>query len=229
MSEQPTAPARNSGNVFTRKIGPLPMWVWMLIILVAAGGYYLIRKGSSTSTSNNQASANTPGGVDASLVPQFVNQTYTNVQPPPAPNITVNNRSGPPGPSALQETFSKGHVISPSAKKATVGWTNTNVGGSGATQLKIGIDGPGLGPGGSDSINPVYRYIPASATTATFENLKPGHNYTVTILPVDAKGHAVGPPGYVDLKTKLWQIWARWATAMVLSNSWWRPVSSLRL
>lgn len=204
------------GNVFTRKIGPLPMWGWMGIALLVAVFYYMYRKnkqgttGSGTGASSGGAAANTPGGVDASLVPQFVNQTYVQGVPPSAPdvnNVTVNNNgttpptTTPPGPNVLQESFSKGHVISPSHNKATVGWTNANVGGNGATQLKVGINGPGLGPHGSNTVTPVYRYIPASATTATFDNLMKGHNYTVTVTPVDAKGSAVGTTGYVDLKT----------------------------
>lgn len=214
MSEQPTnAPSGGGGNVFTRKIGPLPMWGWMLIALLVAVFYYLYKKNQSgsSSTAQSPSTVNTPGGVDASLVPQFVNQTYVQNTPPSAPdvnNVTVNNAPAttttpPPSPTPqLQEAFSKGHVISPSAKKATVGWSTANVGGNGATQLKVGINGPGLGPNGSDSINPVYRYIPANATTATFDNLLPNHNYTVTVTPVNSKGAAVGTTGYVDLKTK---------------------------
>jgi hypothetical protein len=202
----PETSGGGGGNVFTRKIGPLPMWGWMGIVLLLAVFYYLYKKNSSsTAYSSSPSSVNTPGGVDASLVPQFVNQTYTTVEPPTAPNVTVNNNTGgttpPPAPSNLQETFSKGHVITPNHNKATVGWSTQNVGASGATQLKVGIDGPGLGPGHSNTLNPQYRYIPASATTATFDSLLPGHNYTVSIQPVDAKGHNVGSPGYVDLKT----------------------------
>jgi LysM repeat protein len=90
-----TAPERTTsgGNVFTRKIGPLPMWAWMGILLGVAGVYYMIKsKKSSSSSSTDQSTAtnNTPGGVDSSLVPQFVNQTYVNPTPPAAPNVTVN-------------------------------------------------------------------------------------------------------------------------------------------
>lgn len=210
MSEQPTAPAPRGGNVFTRKLGPLPMWVWMLIVLVVAVGYYLLRKnagGSAQSQANaQQAAGNTPGGVDASLVPQFVNQTYTNVQPPASPNVTVNNNEGsttttpPPGPSTLQETFSKGHIINPNHNKATVGWSTANVGAQGASQLKVQLNGPG-----QNNIHPTTRYVPASATSATFESLLPNHNYQVWVTPVDAHGKVVGQTAQIDLKTKLWQ------------------------
>lgn len=83
------------GNVFTRKIGPLPMWGWMGIALAIALAYYFLHKKNTAST-QAAAATNTPGGTDSSLVPQFVNQTYTNVQPPAAPNVTVNNNEPAP-------------------------------------------------------------------------------------------------------------------------------------
>jgi LysM repeat protein len=92
----PTAPESRSsgGNVFTRKVGPLPMWGWMAIALVLAFVFYLYKKhtssSSSTSSGSNSATNNSPGGVDSSLVPQFVNQTYVNGSPPAAPSITNN-------------------------------------------------------------------------------------------------------------------------------------------
>lgn len=95
MSQMQPEVQPQSGNVFTRKIGPLPMWAWMGIALALAIVYYLYKKhesGSSSSTSSSQnSSMNTPGGVDASLVPQFVNQVYNQETPPTAPNVTVNN------------------------------------------------------------------------------------------------------------------------------------------
>lgn len=95
MSQMQPEVQPQSGNVFTRKIGPLPMWAWMGIALALAIVYYLYKKhesnsSSSTSTAQN-SSVNTPGGVDASLVPQFVNQVYNQETPPVAPNVTVNN------------------------------------------------------------------------------------------------------------------------------------------
>ncbi len=102
----PAEPSGNS-NVFTRKVGPLPMWTWMGIALVLAIAYYLYKKHSSAgasqatgSGSTSGTAANTPGGVDASLVPQFVNQTYVNGTPPAAPSVTVNNTVPPPATPA---------------------------------------------------------------------------------------------------------------------------------
>jgi hypothetical protein len=80
------------GNVFTRKVGPLPMWAWMAIALAVALGYYLIKsKGAKSSNdasgsgTGGSSTTDSPGGTDSSLVPQFVNQTYVNSTPPTAP------------------------------------------------------------------------------------------------------------------------------------------------
>jgi LysM repeat protein len=88
------APSSSGGNVFTRKLGPLPTWGWMGIALAVALVYYFYSKNkSSSTTAQTSATNNTPGGVDSSLVPQFVNQTYVNGSPPAAPNITNNTNS----------------------------------------------------------------------------------------------------------------------------------------
>jgi hypothetical protein len=100
MSQMQPEAQPESGNVFTRKIGPLPMWAWMAIALVLALIFYLYSKNKAASAAQNSGTAstgaasggvNSPGGVDASLVPQFVNQNYENSTPPAAPNVTVNN------------------------------------------------------------------------------------------------------------------------------------------
>lgn len=95
MSEQTTSTStsRPKGNVLTKPMGPLPMWGWMAIIAGIAVLYSFYKKSKGT-TSASQQSASTvdqPGGVDSSLVPQFINQTYNQETPPAAPNVTVNN------------------------------------------------------------------------------------------------------------------------------------------
>lgn len=96
MSETTTSTAttKPKGGVLTRKLGPLPMWGWMAIVgvLVLLYSYYSKSKAQSTaSTSAQDAAGQGAGGVDASLVPQFVNQTYVQSGPPTAPSVTVNN------------------------------------------------------------------------------------------------------------------------------------------
>lgn len=90
MSEQaPEAPVRGKKeNVFTRKIGPMPMWAWVAIIGAVIIGYAYYKNKNAASTAATTAST-----TDASQVPQFVNQTYTSPVPPVA---------GPPGPAGPQ-------------------------------------------------------------------------------------------------------------------------------
>lgn len=86
-------------SIFTRKLGPLPYWGWMAIVLLLAIFYAMYskqKKAAASASSQNSSTVDSPGGVDASLVPQFVNQVYTSSTPPPAPNITVNT---PPPPA----------------------------------------------------------------------------------------------------------------------------------
>lgn len=67
-------------ETFTRKIGPLPMWAWTAIIGAVIVGWAWYK--------NRNSAQSSPAGADASQVPQFVNQTYTTVQPPSAPPLT---------------------------------------------------------------------------------------------------------------------------------------------
>lgn len=89
MSE--TAPERTGGgNRLTQKLGPFPVYVWLLIVLGLAIAFYFYKKNQAGSAaSQNAATNNSPGGVDSSLVPQFINQTYVENNPPPAPNVHV--------------------------------------------------------------------------------------------------------------------------------------------
>lgn len=223
MSE--SAPETSGGgNVFTRKMGPLPLWGWMVIALLLAVFYYLYKKHQNSSNySSSPSTVNTPGGVDASLVPQFVNQTYVENTPPAAPpsnpssgSVTPPSNNGgnpppdngggdgnppptqpPPSPPPspylpLNEILTGGHTINPNPRKAQIGWTIKQQSPN-ATQLKVVLNGPGH--------HNQTRYVPASATTATFEGLSPGHTYVADITPIDSAGQAVGGPNHVTFVT----------------------------
>jgi hypothetical protein len=117
-----TAPTRAGGgkSTFTRKMGPLPLWAWMgvgLAVVLVYANWQKSKQGASTTgvgSSAGSTSVNSPGGVDASLVPQFINQTYVQDQPPAAPNVTVNNTvpspptTGPPPPKAPEPSTISG-------------------------------------------------------------------------------------------------------------------------
>lgn len=206
MSESMPEGGGSGGNVWTKKLGPLPLWGWMGIAALIAVMYYLYRKNqaansttSSASTAQTASTNNTPGGVDSSLVPQFVNQVYNQESPPAAPNVTVNNTvpASATAPSTtakpLNEVLTAGHAISTDPAKAVIGWTSSGVGSSGATQLEVILNGPG--------VKNQKRYVPASATTATFDSLEPGHTYVASITPVNSTGQAVGGPNNITFVT----------------------------
>src|SRR5258708_13666058 len=79
--ERPPEPrSRGFRGVLTRKIGPLPTWVWVLLITAMILAWVVL-KGRKGKKAQPPASSGGRGQV-----PQFVNQTYTTVSPPPAPD-----------------------------------------------------------------------------------------------------------------------------------------------
>jgi hypothetical protein len=108
------------------------MWSWMAILLVAVVLYSFYKKGKSgANTPAAQAAGNAPGGVDASLVPQFINQNFENSEPPAAPSVTVNNTVAEP-PETTQKPPNIPKTISGAPGSFTTGlpggmneWTST--------------------------------------------------------------------------------------------------------
>lgn len=83
-------------------------------------------------------------------------------------------------------TLSNGHVVSVSNNRAVVAWT-----GTGATQWKVQIVGPGAINGQTATVG-----IPQ----ASYSGLEAGHNYTVTVQPL-VGGKPAGTPGQIEFKT----------------------------
>ena len=161
MSE--TAPERSSGgNVFTRKLGPLPMWAWMGIGLAVALAFYLYNKNKSSQAASQNA-VNTPGGVDSSLVPQFVNQTYVENIPPPAPTTTTGPIIRTPGPRPKK----------PEKEPVTRTWTAI---GADSTMSQV-AGRLGLFETGKSTPDP-SKMVPVNATAKNFmKNVYPkNHN-----------------------------------------------------
>jgi LysM repeat protein len=90
------APRRSSGgNVFTRKLGPAPVWLWMAGLLGVALAFtsYRSNKAKATGATGTAASAaSTAAGTAASQTPPFIIQNYTQGQGPQGP-------AGPAGPA----------------------------------------------------------------------------------------------------------------------------------
>jgi hypothetical protein len=94
VSEQPAAPARKE-NVFTNKIGPLPMWAWVAVVAAALVAW---RLWSSKNAAAQQQPTTIPS-TPADQVPQFVNQTYVTTTPPNTPATSPPTTSPPPPPT----------------------------------------------------------------------------------------------------------------------------------
>jgi hypothetical protein len=98
-----TAPAGRGENVFTHKIGPLPMWAWVGIAAAVLVGWRLYSsKKAAASTSGTSTTA--ADSTAANTVPQFVNQTYVSTSAPlgpgPAAGTPVNPSPVSPAPSS---------------------------------------------------------------------------------------------------------------------------------
>jgi hypothetical protein len=80
MPPERTEPQRKGlKGTLTRKIGPLPTWVWVLIVVAIILVWVVLKQRKG----RQQAE---PARVSAGQVPQFVNQTFTNVGPPGPPD-----------------------------------------------------------------------------------------------------------------------------------------------
>lgn len=108
------------------------MWAWAAIVLGVVFAYSMYKKQKTATATTNSPSGvaggvNSPGGVDASLVPQFINQTYNQETPPAAPNVTVNNTV--PSPPAATPTPPAPKPIGPATISGAPGSFTTGLAG----------------------------------------------------------------------------------------------------
>lgn len=201
MSESaPESTPRSGGNVFTRKLGPLQMWMWMLIVAFLAVLYHLYAKNKSSNSANTSATDQTStggsaGSTDQSLVPQFVNQTYTNSTAPAMPSvITVQNG----GTSSAGGTINMPNVVGQSTTQAQAAL-------KGAGLSSGTLSGPKIGTGQQTVIafqNPKAgaAVSPTTPITLGYETLSgSGKSQTETQMingkPVTKKVSTTNPPG----------------------------------
>ena len=145
MSTPPgAAPAasrpRRGGNVFTQKIGPLPMWVWLVMAAGLLLGWAFLDAKKKQSAAATSTAAQTATETGAAQVPQFVNQTYTTVQAPsaPAPPAGGHGKWGTMPPTTPPTT--------PQSATPQPGTGNTSP-ASGSTGSPYGPGGVGTGAG----------------------------------------------------------------------------------
>jgi hypothetical protein len=121
------------GNVFTQKIGPLPMWVWLIIAAVLVIGYAWLQ--SKKAASSSSAATGTATGTNASQVPQFVNQTYVTGTPPSAQHMPPSGHPGGGTKPPTTTTTGTGATSTPSNAGTTAASPGSNVSGLVGTPL----------------------------------------------------------------------------------------------
>lgn len=143
MSEQAperTAPAQGGGNVFTNKIGPLPMWAWLAI----AAGILVVWRYFASKSASAQAAAATTASTPADQVPQFVNQVYTTSTAPsapagaPVPSPSTPTPPGQPGPTTpMPPVPTMPQQVSRAVQSAIAAVTGLRATGAGATNIGL--------------------------------------------------------------------------------------------
>jgi hypothetical protein len=200
------APAPSSGGgVFQRKLGPLPLWAWMGIGLAVALGYYYFRQNSASSKAAQSAATQQAGGsVDSSLVPQFVNQTYVENQPPSAPppptNITVPPNQPAPAGQANQYPAPTGLKLSKlTGTTAKINWNYITGTTPKPTSYTIAVYQLNGKLAQQFTVN--APDTASGAAQATVTGLHPGWQYHVNVW---ANGGKVAPPHVTGTLTMLW-------------------------
>lgn len=190
-------PARSGGNVFTRKLGPLPLWAWMGIGLAVGLGYYYWKQsmGAAKSGASSASGGQGTDTIDSGLVPQFVNQTYVQGSPP---------QPGMPGPAGPAGPAGQSASTAQATKYPAP--TNTKVSKLTSTSAKINWDYiTGTSPKPTSYTIGVYQLngklaqqftVSAPDTSggtaqATVAGLHPGWQYNVHVW---ANGGKIAPP-----------------------------------
>lgn len=84
MAADTPPPPAGAGSFFTRKLGPLPMWAWMLVALVAVYAVVSWRNAHSGATTQPDTSS-LPANTDPAPITQFYDYvTVTSPEQPPA-------------------------------------------------------------------------------------------------------------------------------------------------
>lgn len=126
--ETGTGPGSSGGgNFLTKNLGPLPVWTWLALLLGLAVAYFFYKKNAaSSSTSAAQSTSSSTGTTNSSLIPQFVNQVYTNGSPPTSGHHNGGKgggtTSGSGGSTSSSGTTSPNSAVIVAVPNGTGGW-----------------------------------------------------------------------------------------------------------
>lgn len=213
MSEtapEPAPASRSSGNTFTRKLGPLPVWAWMGIVLALALAYWYIKNRKAVSAAQGTptttgSAASTGQTADSSLIPQFVNQVYDTDTPP---------QPGPPGPTGQTGPTGPAGVPGPTGQTGAPGKPGTSakpVAQANQYPAPSGLASKALS---KTSVQLTWNYItsvtpkPTSYTIAAYSSAGKLVSQTTVNAPDTASGKALatisGLPSGQKLQYRVW-------------------------
>jgi hypothetical protein len=180
--------------------------------LAIALGYYFIKKNksastaSSSGTSSGSSGISTPGGTTtSSLIPQFVNQVYSQASPPS--DVTVNNNTTNNTPASTPPpTVTHPQPPQEAQYPAPSGFSGQKLSGT-SLRLKWNAESDLYG-----NPNATYTWVVkdssgntktgnTSGTTATVSGLKPKTGYSVGVYVTQDSTHQNGAPTYSYVTT----------------------------
>jgi PASTA domain len=179
MSEMAPERTRTTGNAFSQKIGPLPLWGWMGIGLAVALVFYFWQKNKAGS--GNQASNSTENGTTepADQVPPFIIQNYPGTENAQTvgPVTAPVNPGGPNTPATPPPP-----PVTPQPTPANVVGTVTvpNLAGQRANFALGNLKSIGLIGEGKTKRNPKDEYTVAGQTPAAGTKVPKGTKVTLT-------------------------------------------------
>jgi|HubBroStandDraft_3_1064219.scaffolds.fasta_scaffold413145_1 hypothetical protein len=116
------SPPKGGGNVFTRKLGPLPAWAWMAIavgIVLVIVVYEYHKSQSSSSTASD-------------TTPEQITQNYPPESEPASSSSTTSSSSTPPDPAHPAAFKIQPGESPPTTRHGNKVWVHGHVGPKGA-------------------------------------------------------------------------------------------------
>lgn len=209
MSETtPESPARRGGNVFTNRIGPLPMWAWLAIVL---GILIVWRIYAGKASASSQAATATTPGTPADQVPQFVNQTYTTVTAPSAtpatsttatPSPSTPTPPGQPGPTTPMPPTPTTPHPAPRPQVGPGSVTGLRATGAGATNVGLAwnpVSGAQKYQVRVTYQNKVVKTFETNGTSYNVTGLSPNRTYGLHVVAIN--GNQWAPETSITQKT----------------------------
>lgn len=170
------------------------MWAWAAILLGGALIYMYIKNRNSAAAASTPAStAATDVGDESTQVPEFINQTYTTVNPPSPDDDDTPQPPIPPGPVKKPPTPTPTPVKPPAKKPTGTLAAPTDIHSTGVTSSTIKIAWGKVTGATSYRVRVTYqdkvvKTLTTKSTSATISGLGADHTYTIHVATVNGAG-----------------------------------------